>query len=114
MPLLCRTQWGGNGMPRNAEAASLAYLARPKLTALWGAGLSYSKCHAETAVRNDPHLPQIFDGEEFSRAARLWTHGYDVYAPAVRAVFHNYTGGGSAAWTSNPPGGGGAAAVQQR
>ena len=114
VPLLCTTEWGANGMVRNGQASVAGNLQRPKLTALWGAGLSFSKCHAEKTVRYDPHLPQIFDGEEFSRAARLWTHGYDVYTPSVNAVFHNYTGGGSAAWTSNPPRGDGAAAVQQR
>jgi hypothetical protein len=34
----------------------------------------------------------MYKGEEFSRAARLWTHGYDFYAPSVSYIFHNYTG----------------------
>lgn len=51
-------------------------LPKPKLTnAIWGAGLSFSKCHAELKVPVDPHTPGIFDGEEFNRAARFWTHG---------------------------------------
>ena len=29
----------------------------------------------------DPHTPGIFDGEEFNRAARFFTYGYDVYTP---------------------------------
>ena len=41
-------------------------------------------------MRYDPHLPQIFDGEEFSRASRLWTHGYDMYTPTRGIVFHDY------------------------
>lgn len=43
-------------------------LSKPKLTnAVWGAGLSFSKCHAELKVPVDPHSPYIFDGEEFNR-----------------------------------------------
>lgn len=30
---------------------------------VWGAGLSFSKCHAERKVNYDPHTPFIFDGE---------------------------------------------------
>ena len=57
-------------------------LSKPKLTnAVWGAGLSFSKCHAELKVPVDPHTPGIFDGEEFNRAARFFTYGYDIYTP---------------------------------
>ncbi len=75
---------------------------RPVLNAAWMAGLSFARCHAERRVPNDPHMPQvlhaaipgpharcmvcagaqIFWGEEMSRAARLWTHGYDLYRHA--------------------------------
>jgi hypothetical protein len=51
-------------------------------------GLSFSKCHAEKAIMNDPKLNQIFDGEEFGRGARLWTSGYDFYTPHKNYVFH--------------------------
>jgi hypothetical protein len=32
----------------------------------------------------------VFDGEEVSRAVRLWTHGYDLYTPSRNLVFHDY------------------------
>ena len=38
----------------------------------------------------DPLLPMVFQGEEISMAVRAWTHGYDFYAPASSAVFHEY------------------------
>ena len=38
----------------------------------------------------DPHTPYIFDGEEFSRSMRYWTHGYDVYTPNRIYVVHDY------------------------
>ena len=66
-------------------------LPRPKLTnAVWGAGLSFSKCHAERKTPYDPHTPLIFDGEEFSRAIRFWTWGYDIYTPHRVHIVHNY------------------------
>mmetsp|Transcript_31370 Transcript_31370/g.46891 ORF Transcript_31370/g.46891 Transcript_31370/m.46891 type:complete len:608 (+) Transcript_31370:2-1825(+) len=68
-------------------------LVKPKLTnAVWGAGLSFSKCHAELKVPVDPHTPGIFDGEEFNRAARFFTYGYDVYTPNRVYVLHDYHG----------------------
>jgi hypothetical protein len=63
----------------------------PKLTNIvWGAGLSFSKCHAERKVPYDPHTPGIFDGEEFNKAIRLWTYGYDIYSPHRVHVVHDY------------------------
>jgi len=35
-------------------------------------------------------LPFLFDGEEFSRFARFWTHGYDVYTPNKIVIGHDY------------------------
>ena len=66
------------GMPRNQPATNAVRLSRPKLAPLWAAGFSFSKCHADLAAPTDPHLPHIFDGEEFSRGARLWTSGYSL------------------------------------
>jgi hypothetical protein len=65
----------------------------PKLTnTAWGAGLSFSKCHAELNVPYDPFLPNVFDGEEISRGYRFFTHGYDVYTPDQVLVTHDYHG----------------------
>jgi len=52
--------------------------------------LSFSKCHAELKAQVDPHTPHIFDGEEFNRAARFWTNGYDIYTPHRSYIYHNY------------------------
>ena len=35
-------------------------------------------------------LSGFFDGEEYSRFLRMWTHGYDVYTPHRPVVFHDY------------------------
>lgn len=39
-------------------------------------------------VPYDPHLSYVFLGEEISMAARLYTAGYDLFAPACHLVYH--------------------------
>jgi hypothetical protein len=90
VPVLCKTRSGKGGIPRNQQATSAIELLRPLLGCLWGGGFSFSKCHAWDAVPYDPFLVEVFDGEEFSMAARFWTHGYDMYSPSRNYIFHNY------------------------
>jgi hypothetical protein len=92
VPHLCMVTFsGGYGMVRNWGTKCMRNMPRPKLTNMvWGAGLSFSKCHAERKAPYDPHTPHIFDGEEFSRALRFWTWGYDIYSPHRVHVVHNY------------------------
>ena len=92
VPHLCMVTLGGaHGLVRNWGTKCARMLPKPKLTnAIWGAGLSFSKCHAERKVPYDPHTPHIFDGEEFSRSVRLFTWGYDIYTPNRVYVVHNY------------------------
>ncbi|OQS05024.1 GlcNac transferase [Thraustotheca clavata] len=65
----------------------------PQMSALWGACLSFSKCHAEKRVPIDKHMNWVFWGEEYLRTFQLWTHGYDIYSPSRlgSVVFHNWT-----------------------
>jgi len=92
VPHLCMVTFQGlGGLVRNWGTKCMRNLPHPKLTnMIWGAGLSFSKCHAERKVPYDPHTPFIFDGEEFSRAIRMWTYGYDIYSPHRVYVVHNY------------------------
>jgi hypothetical protein len=42
-------------------------------------------------IYTHPHMNyKVFDGEEFSRALRGWTWGYDYYTPPRTVVGHNY------------------------
>jgi hypothetical protein len=52
VPHLCIVLFHGMwGMPRNFGTKCLRMFPKPKLTnAVWGAGLSFSKCHAERKV----------------------------------------------------------------
>lgn len=104
---------------RNWGTKECTSLTKPKLTTMWGAGLSFhrvrilwmplllkfscievrrkltksvfsQKCHAELNVPVDPFTDQVFDGEEGSRAIRFFTHGYDIYTPDKVLVTHDY------------------------
>jgi hypothetical protein len=102
MPQLCSAQLAGEGLVHNSIAGAAANLERPCLSKLWGAGLSFGRCHAERDVPADPALKDIFTGEEFGRGARLWTNGYDLYALS-RPVIGTWYGdekGGDAGWDS--------------
>ncbi|KAE9048397.1 hypothetical protein PR002_g492 [Phytophthora rubi] len=41
-------------------------------------------------VRSDPHTPLISVGQEYVRATRFWTRGYDFYAPNEDVLFARY------------------------
>ena len=107
VPHLCMVTLNGMGnMVRNWGTKAIRMANKPKMTnMIWGAGLSFSKCHAERKVPYDPHTPFIFDGEEFSRALRFWTYGYDIYSPHRVYVVHDYTKSQSdpthSAWFAN-------------
>jgi len=78
---------------RNWGTKECNFLTKPKMTnAMWGAGLSFHRCHAELNVPVDPYLDNVFDGEEGSRGIRFFTHGYDVYTPNRVLVTHDYHG----------------------
>ena len=101
VPHLCNVVFTKDGNIRNQQAKAARNLVEPKLSPLWAAGLSFSKCHAERVVKNDPYLPHVFDGEEFTRAVRLWTSGYDFYTPPRTVVVHHYNRKILGSWTSN-------------
>ncbi|CAM9251612.1 unnamed protein product [Chrysoparadoxa australica] len=105
VPHLCQLYFTEGNHPRFVQAKLARHLPVPKLTTGWAAGYNFSKCHGWKAVPYDPHLKQVFDGEEFSMAARLWTRGYDFYTPNESLIGHDYnkvsTGPGPHSWTKN-------------
>jgi hypothetical protein len=63
---------------------------KPRLMSQLAGGFNFGSCSQAKEVRNDPYTPYLFHGEEYSRAARLWTSGYDFYTPSDDIVFHWY------------------------
>lgn len=43
-------------------------------------------------IEDAPYDPYIyFQGEEITLAARLWTHGWDIFTPNKHVIYHDYT-----------------------
>ena len=63
---------------------------RPRLQPLTAAGLIFADAAMVHEVPFDPHLDFLFDGEELLYTVRLYTHGWDSFAPSWNFVFHDY------------------------
>ncbi|MFZ4625399.1 MAG: GlcNAc-transferase family protein [Rhodoferax sp.] len=62
--------------------------AQPIPNAFVGAGCLFAPAAAFDEVPYDPHL--YFHGEEIILSARLWTHGWDFFAPNDVLMYHDY------------------------
>lgn len=61
----------------------------PKPTAFLAAGFLFG---AANWVREVPYDPKLyFHGEETTLAARLWTHGWDLFGPSEALIWHQYS-----------------------
>lgn len=61
----------------------------PKPTAFVAAGYLFGR---STWIRDVPYDPNIyFNGEEATLAARLWTHGWDMFGPTKALIWHQYS-----------------------
>lgn len=93
-PNRCSTQFSGEGLEQIVHGGNSAMNvpphSKPNLIPFFGAGIGFARCHASLNVPYDPYLPFLMGGEEFNTAARLWTWGYDLYAPSRNFVYHYY------------------------
>lgn len=55
-----------------------------------GAGFQLSSADVLIEVPFDPKLDMLFVGEEILYSARLWTKGWDMFAPDENLVWHHY------------------------
>ena len=63
----------------------------PQQTGLVAAGFFFADSSFLTDIPFDPHLPDLFAGEEILLSIRFWSHGWDIYAPNENIVYHHYT-----------------------
>jgi [Skp1-protein]-hydroxyproline N-acetylglucosaminyltransferase len=63
---------------------------RPAYSPFVAAGFLFTTGGVVYEVPFDPLLPWIFMGEEISMSARLWTAGYDLFAPSTNTLNHYY------------------------
>jgi hypothetical protein len=73
----------------------------PRATALVAAGFIFG---ASEWIRDVPYDPRLyFWGEEPTLAARLWTHGWDMFGPTEPLLWHWYNRpGGRVPWQDDP------------
>lgn len=65
----------------------------PLPACFWAAGFSFSRCSVLHDAPYCPLLRHLFFGEEIYQLARLWTRGYDVFAPSKVVAFHQWERG---------------------
>lgn len=53
-------------------------------------------------VPYDPYLSGLFQGEELLLASRLYTNGYDIYAPNINVLYHHYDRKGNMYYNDMP------------
>jgi hypothetical protein len=56
----------------------------------WAAGFSFAGSSWLLEVPYCPHLPHLFFGEEQYMLLRMWTRGWDVFAPTQPLAFHQW------------------------
>ncbi|ETV95285.1 hypothetical protein H310_11186 [Aphanomyces invadans] len=79
---------GTDAMIQYGAATTVKSPAVPQLMSQFAGGFSFSTSSCALHIRNDPYTPYLFHGEEYSKAARLFTHGYDMYYPTHMVVYH--------------------------
>lgn len=89
VPVNCRGEMQANGIIRMA-ATELDPFETPVKTYWAGANFLFGHGKMIQDVPFDPDLDMLFHGEELLYSARLYTHGYDIYAPNVNVSYHYY------------------------
>ncbi|ETW10480.1 hypothetical protein, variant [Aphanomyces invadans] len=86
--LLCASHFDSNGLVRQCSKVLKTSPSKPIPSMFWAAGFAFSRATVLQEVMYDPSLTHLFFGEENVMAARLWTHGYDFFAPTEAVVYH--------------------------
>jgi hypothetical protein len=60
----------------------------PAPSAFCAAGFLFADSRINVEIPYDPYL--YFHGEEITLAVRLWTHGWDIFAPNDVLIYHDY------------------------
>ncbi|CAM9405116.1 unnamed protein product, partial [Laminaria digitata] len=86
--LLVPDGFGPEGMLRQTGRLLLRTARDPMPSPLWASGFSFSGSALLLEVPYDPGLRYTFFGEEVSMAARMYTRGWDFFAPPQTVVYH--------------------------
>ena len=91
MITMCPGKFDTSGMPTiTAKVVSTNGRTKPLPTAFQPAGMMCFPGRALYDCPYDPYLSYLFFTEEFLFSARLFTHGYNLYAPVKNFCVHHY------------------------
>jgi UDP-GlcNAc:polypeptide alpha-N-acetylglucosaminyltransferase len=86
---MCNAKFIADGYPRH-DGAIVHKTDIPRLQPFSAAGMLFADAQMVKEVPFDPHLPFLFDGEEFLYSVRMWTNGWDIYSPSENLMYHFY------------------------
>jgi len=94
LPVVCEPTVR-EGMPTWEKVSFAKDLKEPIHSTMYSGSFSFSRCDAWREVPHDPHMayvdthPETDHIQESLYGLRLWTHGYDFYAPSKIFSSHN-------------------------
>jgi len=86
---MCNAKFIADGYLRH-DGAIVSKTEIPRLQPFSAAGMLFADAQLVKEVPFDPHLPFLFDGEEFLYTVRMWTNGWDIYSPSENIMYHYY------------------------
>jgi hypothetical protein len=89
VPVLCKSRFDDNGLP-TLEAVTMDASEDPRPVPFTSGGFVFGPGAMLREVPYDPGLPHLFQGEEITYSARLWTAGFSFFTPTENLVFHRY------------------------
>ncbi|CAE7827708.1 gnt1 [Symbiodinium sp. CCMP2592] len=90
--VLCAKGFGADGFLRiTGKSCKASAFDVPQPGIFWAAGFSFSSAAMLREVPYDVELEDLFFGEEPSMATRLWTSGFDFFAPTKVIGYHLWT-----------------------
>ena len=91
VPVLCKSKFDGDNVITFEAVTMPAATGTPKPIPFAAGGFFFGPGSIPREVPFDPSLDHLFNGEEIAFSARLWTSGYDIFAPMRNVVLHYYT-----------------------
>lgn len=90
VPVLCKSKMDGSAGVPNLEAVIIPPGKKPRRVPFVSGGFVFGPGAMVRQCPYDPTLDMVFVGEEILHAARLFTHGFDVYTPTRNVCTHFY------------------------
>lgn len=90
VPVLCKSKFNEDSLLTFEAVTMEAASKKPRPIPFLAGGFFIGPGSLVAEVPYDPTLDHLFNGEEIAFSARMWTSGYDFFAPLRNYVFHFY------------------------